>query len=325
MHIGLQQQHTLKASPVNNYNNATATTRIQPELNSIDKEFWQKHLGASCPAIATVPSDYSKQSEHGGQALGRTELANSRLLLTSHWEYLQCDTSKPISAISLVEDIETAIVILVHRMTTQSELVFATAAPNTPSTLKDSQVLVRIDVQGDAPSFANVKTALKERKVACLMRQSAAASPEHVIKALYGEEAIVPTHVGFYSVATEVKTALAVVEALPMVFDLNFVIALSAADKHDKIALNLVYNKDMFTKERADEILSQVQEILIQANKVKSIHDISLVTKHAKTVLPSVSQVIDEAWPSGSILARFEANSKVCCCFFFCLFVKTIK
>jgi amino acid adenylation domain-containing protein len=77
-------------------------------------------------------------------------------------------------------------------------------------------------------------------------------------------------------------------------FDLTLYISESA----DQIRLNLVYNADLFSTARMDEMLCQFEAILSQAvvNPHQTINNFLLVTEQAQVPLPDPTQPLDSTW-----------------------------
>jgi len=78
----------------------------------------------------------------------------------------------------------------------------------------------------------------------------------------------------------------------------KFDLTLYISEPADHIRLKLVYNADLFSAARMDEMLCQFETILAQAvaNPHQKINNFSLVTELAKSYLPNPAQPLDFTW-----------------------------
>lgn len=77
-------------------------------------------------------------------------------------------------------------------------------------------------------------------------------------------------------------------------FDLTFYIS----EAEDQVRLDLVYNADLFSAARMDEMLGQFEYVLDQAvtHPYQKVDEFSLVTNQSKTYLPNPAQPLDATW-----------------------------
>lgn len=90
----------------------------------------------------------------------------------------------------------------------------------------------------------------------------------------------------------------------------KFDITLYLTEKSQALELNLVYNPDLFTHERMEEMLSQYHFLLLQiaASPDEKIDSFSLSTSQSRAVLPDPRLSLDAGW-RGSVHAQFSQNA----------------
>jgi amino acid adenylation domain-containing protein len=90
----------------------------------------------------------------------------------------------------------------------------------------------------------------------------------------------------------------------------KFDLTLYVEEEAEQTLLRLVYNADLFSRERMVEMLTQYEQLLTQivANPEQKLAHFSLVTAGAKAYLPNPTQPLADAW-YGSVHAAFTAQA----------------
>ncbi|MEW6733018.1 MAG: amino acid adenylation domain-containing protein [Acidobacteriota bacterium] len=90
----------------------------------------------------------------------------------------------------------------------------------------------------------------------------------------------------------------------------KFDLTLYLREQYDSIKLEMVYNADLFSSERVEEMLEQYQRLLVEivAEPTSRVSSYSLLTNKTKTVLPNPTEPLSDKW-EGSVSRLFEAQA----------------
>jgi amino acid adenylation domain-containing protein len=91
----------------------------------------------------------------------------------------------------------------------------------------------------------------------------------------------------------------------------KFDLTLYVREQDQSIRFDLVYNADLYDRQRIVEMATQLEQLLSQVleNPDAKIADLTLVTDRAKTILPDPTQTLDATW-YGAVHTRFSQQAR---------------
>lgn len=263
--------------------------------------YWKKQLAGKLPVLE-LPADYERpivQSYHGAKETFTIEASlKEKIVSLSQKE-----------GTTLFMTFLTAFNTLLYRLTNMKDILVGTPIAGRSQSHTENMIgffintlVMRTDLSGN-PTFRDLLKQVKDVCLGAYAHQDLAF--EKLVEVLQPERSL--SHNPLVQVMLNMQNLNHESIQLP---DLNietftddepsskFDVTLYVTEADEAIQLELVYNADLFKKERILEILEQFHAILLQmADELdQTINDVSLKTKTSETIIPDPQEKLSETW-----------------------------
>ncbi|MCK4359258.1 MAG: amino acid adenylation domain-containing protein [Candidatus Cloacimonetes bacterium] len=287
---------------------------LQHEVIESQLSYWKQQLSADLPVLQ-LPTDHPRpviQSHCGEhQTLVFPQNLTEKLNTLSHEE-----------GATLFMTLLSAFKTLLYHYTDQEDIIVGTpiAGRNCIETEEligffINTLVFRTDLSGN-PSFRELLSRIREVALGAYAHQDLPF--EKLLEELQPERDLsrTPLFQVFFNMLNfpeiHIKLPGLTIEelALPEIFS-KFDLTLYVNEKNHRIHLDLVYNTELFRKDRMIEMLEQYRYLLSQIVEKpdKRISHFSLVTPTAQAILPDPSEELDSTW-EGAIHTLFSQQAK---------------
>jgi amino acid adenylation domain-containing protein len=282
--------------------------RLQSQL-----AYWRRQLDG-CPPLLELPTDYVRppiQTHRGA----KEELVLSRDLTVALRMLGRQE------GVTLFMTLFTAFSTLLHRHSGQDDIAIGIPIANRRRTELEGLIgafinsLVLRTNHAGAPTFRTMLAQVRQVALEAYTHQDIPF--EKLLEELQVERdpGRTPLFQVLFNMLTFEESDLHLPglrsEHLPAVTaESKFDFTLYVKEQAERLLLRLVYNADLFSAERMAEMLAQYEQLLMQivAEPDQPLHRFSLVTSHARTVLPDPAQAIPAAW-FGPVQTQFARQA----------------
>ncbi|MCC6499597.1 MAG: amino acid adenylation domain-containing protein [Anaerolineales bacterium] len=284
---------------------------LQGDALDSQLSYWKEQLAAPLPML-NLPADYARpkvQTFHGA----RTSLTLSEPLSSALKELSRQESS------TLFMTLLAAFSVLLYRQTGQTDMVIGTPiAGRSRSELERligvflNTLVIRVDLNRD-PTF--LELVRRVRKVALQAYANQDIPFEKLLEELHPERYLnrTPIFQVFFNMLNFNEETLGFADLKSDYVDQSdaearFDLTLYAREEHKCINLIFVYNTDLFSHERMEEMAGQLEGLLkqIAASPDETIDRYSLITDRARLMLPDPAALLDR--PEQIFLPRWVSD-----------------
>ncbi|MCA1636561.1 MAG: amino acid adenylation domain-containing protein, partial [Acidobacteria bacterium] len=264
-------------------------------------EYWRKHLAGELPVLE-LPTDHPRPAVQSYR--GASEHVRIGKELRDHLRKLCRRENATLYMILMA-----AYKVLLHKYTGQQDVIVGTPiAGRTNRQVKNligffvNMLVMRTEVKDDDSFLELLK---KEREVALNAYANQEVPFEKLVEELRPNVDLSRSPIfqvafnmlNFPKVKTELP-GLTLDTFLPLEAEAKFDITLYAGEQPDGLQLDLIYNVDLFTRERMAQMLEQFVGLLTQIveDSERLVSHLSLITPSAERLLPDPRQPIAPEW-----------------------------
>lgn len=287
---------------------------LQGEVIESQLSYWKQQLGADLPVLQ-LPTDHPRPLIQGHcgehQTLVLPQNLTERLNTLSHQE-----------GVTLFMTLLSAFKTLLYLYTGQEDIIIGTPiAGRSRVEIEEligffiNTLVFRTNLSSN-PSFQELLSRIREVALGAYAHQDLPF--EKLLEELQPERDLskTPLFQVFFNMLNfpdiHIKLPGLTIEklALPEIWS-KFDLTLYINEKNHRIHLNLVYNTELFRKDRMIEMLEQYRCLLSQIVEKpdKRISHFSMVTPTAQAILPDPSEELDSTW-EGAIHTLFSQQAK---------------